>query len=675
MIHTGRIAAICWGLLWLAAGTSAAELSLMPLPASITVGSGALSIDPALRVFLHGPPDRRVEGSVERFLNRLSQTTGIKLSLSSDVKTGDTAARLSIEWQESGPAVPGVSEDESYVIEIDSSQARLGAPTSAGILRGLETLLQTVRIQQGQAQFPAVVVRDQPRFVWRGLLLDCSRHFIPVEAIRRTLDGMAALKYNVLHWHLSDDQGFRMESKVFPKLHELGSDGLFYTQDEIRGIISFAADRGIRVVPEFDMPGHASSWFVGYPDLASGPGPYKIQREAGLFQPVMDPTRPDVFAFLDSFIVEIAGLFPDPYLHIGGDEVDFTQWNRSPSIQAFMKAEGIGTTQGLQEYFNRRVQQILARNGKRMIGWDEILGQDLPPDATVQSWRGRSALAQTVRSGHQGILSFGYYLDQLQSAGEHYLVDPFDGEVAGVSPAEHALILGGEACLWTEHVSSETLDLRLWPRAAAIAERFWSPQNSRDLDSMYSRLAVAEQQLKLLDIDPDRSRRQILERMADSSSVKPLAILLESLKPVRAANRAAPNAIRLPAAFNRLVDAADPDSVATSRFGFSISEWRGHRQEIRNQLTRWHDNSIVVKPILERYPNLREAVPLAEHVLDLSAAALEALDYIDQRRKPSQAWVTRQRQSLERAGVPQADLTITLVETLRTLIGMAAANR
>ena len=675
MISGDRLAAICCGILFAAGSARAAGLDLIPVPASVTVRPGGLSIGPSFTVALRGPSDRRVQAAVERFLNRLSRTAGVAWSRDSRSTADDTSARLLIEWQESAPAVPRVMEDESYTLEIDSVQARLNAPTSTGILRGLETLLQSVRTEPGQARFPAVLIHDQPRFVWRGLLLDCSRHFLPVQAIKRTLDGMAAFKYNVLHWHLSDDQGFRMESKAFPKLHEMGSDGLFYTQDEIRDIISFAADRGIRVIPEFDIPGHASSWFVGYPELASGPGPYKIQHQAGLFEPVMDPSRPEVYAFLDSFIAEIAGLFPDPYIHIGGDEVDPAQWTRSVAVQAFMKAEGIGNAQQLQEYFNRRIQQILAQHGRKMIGWDEILGAGLPPDATVQSWRGLSSLAQTIRSGHPAILSFGYYLDQLQPAAEHYLVDPFDGEVARVSPAERARILGGEACLWTEHVSADNLDLRLWPRAAAIAERLWSPQQVRDVASMYFRLETAGRHLKSVDLDADLSRRQLLERMADSSSVEPIAVLLESLKPVRAANRANANEIRPVTAFDRLVDAADTDSRASRQLTLSLSQWRVHLQEIRARLTHWRDNSIVAESILAHYPNLREAVPLAKDVRDLSAAALEALDCLDRGQKPSRAWVTRQGQLLERDGVPQADLTVTLADTLRTLIGMATASR
>ena len=673
VIPKSRLITLFCATLFLNAGTQAAELQLMPVPASAVTHSGDLPIDATFRVTLQGPSNPRMQAASQRFLSRLGRIAGISFDQTTAAKIDGERATLLIEWQENSSAVPRAGEDESYVLEVDPTHARLRAPTSIGILRGLETLLQTVRTDRSRTTIPAILIRDQPRFPWRGLLLDCSRHFFPVEAIKRTLDGMAAFKYNVLHWHLSDDQGFRMESKLFPKLHGSGSDGLFYTQDQIRDIISFAADRGIRVVPEFDMPGHAGSWFVGYPELASGPGPYAIQRHVGLFEPVMDPSRSEVYAFLDGLIGEIVGLFPDSYIHIGGDEVDSAQWKRSPSIQAFMQAQGIANTQGLQEYFNRRVAQILSRHGKTMIGWDEILGANLPPDSVVQSWRGFSALAQTVRSSHSGLLSFGYYLDQLQSAAEHYLVDPLDGEVAVVSPAERARILGGEACLWTEYVSPDNLDLRLWPRAAAIAERLWSPQQIRDVDSMYTRLAAVGRHLRSVEIDPEMERRQLLEHMTDSSAVEPLRILLESFRPTRAANR--PTVDEIDPAANRLRDAADPDGEAPRRLAFWISHWSEHRQEIKTQLARWRDNSIAVKPTLERHPNLMEAIPLTDRVRELSTASLEAMDYLDQRHTPSRAWVTRQRQLLERTSVPRADLTVILVDTLRTLIGITTATR
>ena len=195
-------------------------------------------------------------------------------------------------------------------------------------------------------------IQDQPRFPWRGLMIDIARHYQPPEVLKRNLDAMAAVKLNVFHWHLTEDQGFRVESKKFPKLHTMGSDGFFYTQDQVREIIAYAAERGIRVIPEFDIPGHATSWLVGHPELGSAPGPYKIERGAGIFEPALDPTRDQTYKFLDGFLGEMAALFPDAYMHIGGDENEGKQWDRNPQIQAFMKAKGIKDNHALQAYFN-----------------------------------------------------------------------------------------------------------------------------------------------------------------------------------------------------------------------------------------------------------------------------------------------------------------------------------
>ena len=235
-------------------------------------------------------------------------------------------------------------------------------------MRGLQTFLQLVQTTSAGFAVPAVSIEDSPRFPWRGLMIDVGRHFIPLDVLKRNLDGMAAVKLNVFHWHLSENQGFRIESKKFPKLQGMGSDGLYYTQDEVRDLIAYARERGIRVVPEFDMPGHATAWFVGYPELASGPGPYQIERKWGVFDPAMDPTREETYKFLDTFIGEMAALFPDQFFHIGGDEVNGKEWDANPKIQAFMRAHGLKDNNDLQAYFNQRVQKIVAKHGKDHAG-------------------------------------------------------------------------------------------------------------------------------------------------------------------------------------------------------------------------------------------------------------------------------------------------------------------
>jgi len=244
--------------------------------------------------------------------------------------------------------------------------------------------------------------------------------------------------------------------------------------------VAYARDRGIRVVPEFDIPGHTTSWLVGYPELASAPGPYSIGRTWGVFDGAMDPTREETYDFLDAFLAEMTQLFPDPYFHIGGDEVNGKQWSQSSSIQAFAKKHNLDGTRGLQVYFNQRIQKLLQKYGKIMVGWDEVLHPDLPADTVVQSWRGQASLAEAASRGYRGILSAGYYLDHLRPASYHYGIDPLADAAQKIAPEEASRILGGEACMWAEYANAETVDSRIWPRAAAIAERLWSPKDAAD---------------------------------------------------------------------------------------------------------------------------------------------------------------------------------------------------
>src|SRR5208337_1595257 len=456
--------------------------NLMPQPAEVAPGSGRLVIDGSFRVALEGYREPRLEAAAARLIQRLSRQTAIPMS--GAVEPDPSQAMLVMHCDHAGEAVQSVNEDESYQLEVTPQQARLTAPTPVGVLRAIETFLQLVDLNAQGFGAPAVRIVDRPRFPWRGLMIDVSRHWMPEEVLKRNIDAMAAVKLNVFHFHLTDNQGFRIESKKYPKLHELGSDGHYYTQAQITELIAYARDRGIRVVPEIEMPGHSTSWYVGYPELASGPGLYQIERKWGVFDPTLDPTRDETYTFLDGLIGEIAALFPDEYLHVGGDEVNGKQWDTNPRIVAFKKAHGIRDNADFQLYFNRHLLPIVEKHGKKMIGWDEIFHPDLPKDIVVHSWRGPESLAQTARLGYMGILSHGYFLDFGVPPAAYFPGDPLAGAAASLTPEQAARILGGEACMWSELVTPENIDSRIWPSTAAIAERFWSPGDVKDVDSM-----------------------------------------------------------------------------------------------------------------------------------------------------------------------------------------------
>src|ERR1700751_2416455 len=343
----------------------------MPMPARMQMGTGQLSIDSSFTVGIRGQAEPRLRRAIEIFLDQLRQQTGLTAI---DIKLTDGGnASLQLQCQSGSKEVLEVGEEESYTLEITPSGAKLSAQNTLGVMRGLDSFLQLVETGPSGFAAPALRIQDRPRFVWRGLLIDVGRHYMPVEVLKRNLDGMAAVKLNVLHLHLSDNQGFRVESKKFPKLQEMGSDGLYYTQEQIRDLIGYARERGIRIVPEFDMPGHSTSWFVGYPKLASGPGPFEIDRKWGVLDPAMDPTQEYTYKFLNEFIGEMAKLFPDKFFHIGGDEVNGKAWDASPKIQEFKRAHDLNTNEDLQAYFNKHLQEILGKHGKTMLGWDEIL--------------------------------------------------------------------------------------------------------------------------------------------------------------------------------------------------------------------------------------------------------------------------------------------------------------
>ena len=364
------------------------------------------------------PPEHQqiLEPALQRFLQRLQQQhPGVQHAATAPIS-------LSIEIESAEPFwYPKLHQDESYRLRLDAAGILLQAPTHLGALHGLETLLQLLA---GHSSLAALAIKDAPRFAWRGLLLDPARHFLPVDTIKRQLDGMAAAKLNVLHWHLTDDQGWRLESKRFPKLHQIGGTDGYYSQEDVRRIIDYAALRGIRVVPEIDVPGHTTALGAAYPELMSMPGPAKPEKHWGIHPAVLDPTQESSYQFLTKLLEEVASLFPDPYLHIGGDEVLPDHWQQNPGIRAFKQQHGLKDHLALQTWFNQRVLGILKQLDRRMIGWDEILTPELPSSSLVQSWRGLDSVVEAAQAGHDVILSTGYYLDQPQFAHFHYRIDP-----------------------------------------------------------------------------------------------------------------------------------------------------------------------------------------------------------------------------------------------------------
>jgi hexosaminidase len=612
-------------------------------------------------VQLTGYREPRLEAAAARLVEHVARKTGIPMNPGIGVHA--PAAPLIVYCDRASEPVQSAQEDESYRLTVTPVGARLDAPNPLGVMRGMETFLQLVDLDAGGFGVPAVTIEDQPRFPWRGLMLDVARHWIPLADVKRTLDGMAAVKLNVFHWHLSENQGFRVESKRFPKLQELGSDGQYFTQDQVREVIAYARDRGIRVIPEFDMPGHTTAWFVGYPELASAPGPYQIERQWGIFDPAMDPTRDEVYEFLDAFIGEMAALFPDEYFHIGGDEVNGKQWDANPRIQEFMRTHAIKNNEELQAYFTRRVQTIVEKHGKKMIGWDEILSKDMPHNILVQSWRGQQALADAARQGVSGILSNGYYLDLGYSAAHHYAVDPL-GVAADLTEEQKRRVLGGEACMWSEFVTPELLDTRVWPRMAAIAERFWSPQNVTDVADMYRRLSAVSRDLEMLGLTHASEYEKTLMRLAGGGAVAQVRTLADVVEPVKDYAREAAHPYDSFTPLNRLVDAARPDSETVRRFTALVDRMAPEDlPQIREYLTLWRDNHARLAPVMANSALLAEDAEISKDLSDIAEAGLQALDKL-----PGAA---ANAALLDRAKQPKAELLLSVEPPIRKLIEAA----
>ena len=647
-------------------------LNLMPYPENVVIKESKFRLDSNFTIGITGKPNVRIYSYASRILQRLDERT-IVLVKQGYLNAADSSKDATFLIHCDIPGKVELGMDESYSLVVTTNKIKLTSPTDIGALRGMETFLQLVTSDANGYYIPCVEITDKPRFAWRGLLIDVCRHFHTVDMLKRNIDGMAAVKMNVLHLHLSEDQGFRIECKTFPKLQLLGSNGLYYTQEQIKDIIAYAADRGIRVVPEFDMPGHSTSWFVGYPELASGKGPYKIETQFGVFVPTMDPTKKSTYKFLSSFIEEMAALFPDEYFHIGGDENKGEEWDKNENIQKFMKKNAIKNNNELQKYFNQNILKILIRNKKIMMGWDEIFQPGLPKNVLIQSWRGLDNMVSSAKEGYQTILSNGYYIDLSQSAADHYLNDPLPDTVK-LDEQQKKLILGGEATMWSELTTDETVDSRIWPRTAAIAERLWSPSSMKDVDNMFRRLDVISLQLEELGLTHLKNREMMMRRLVGCDSIVVLKNFIDAVTPWKGYKRESKGiGYTTTTPLSRVVDIAVLDEAVARHFNLWVNLYLKTPNDslkdlINGQLKTWKNNHDKMVVLIAKVPTLKEIEKISENLSALSATGLDCMKYIASKQKPYASWLTKQKTIVDDAKKLLAEVDIAIIPAIQQML-------
>jgi hexosaminidase len=508
-------------LFGLAAPAMAEAPRLLPVPVELHEGQGSFQVGPHT-MLVAAPGDRGARNAAQRFADLMRLTRGLNLAVGSRPVAGAIAFRRGA----TGAA-------ESYHLDVTPAGATITAGDDAGLLYGGVTLWQALTQDSGSGAVTVTgfTVRDAPRFRWRGLMIDSARHFQSPAYIRRMIDWMAVNKLNTLQWHLVDDQGWRIEIRKYPRLTGVSAwrlpavapgapplprTGGFYTQAEIRAIVAYAAERNVTIVPEIEMPGHALSAIRAYPWLGTGaPIPPGVESDWGVF-PWLYNVDDRTFGFLEDVLTEVMALFPSRYIHVGGDEAVKDQWKASPAVQARMKALGVADETKLQSWFIHRIEAYLRAHGRRLIGWDEVLEGGIAPDATITSWRGIDGAVAAATTGHDAVLSPAptLYFDNrqgfgpLEPPGRGNLVDlrtvyDFDPAPAAIPADKQRHILGLQGNLWTEHVRTEArASWMMFPRASAVAEIGWSPEQGRTFAGFIDRLVPQLARMRGLGLEP-----------------------------------------------------------------------------------------------------------------------------------------------------------------------------
>lgn len=630
------------------------QLNLMPWPQSIVLNDGSFTLTKNFKVNITGNPNPRIFGGVTRFLRRLDGRTGIFFEQGFIAKLNEVpTAELQINCTKSGKIA--LYEDESYHLDISQNKITINATSDLGALHGLETLLQLLQNTGTSFYFPNSQISDFPRFTWRGLMIDAARHFQPVDVIKRNIDALAAMKMNVFHWHLVDDQGWRIEMKKHPKLIELASDGLYYTQEEIKNIVKYADERGILIVPEIDVPGHGSAILTAYPEIGSkvitltggtsekniqgtAIATYGIERNAGIFSPTLDPSNPKTYQLLSELFDEVCPLFPGSYFHIGGDENEGKDWDANPKIQEFKKKNKLANNHELQTYFTMQLVPMLKKHGKQLMGWEEILTKNMSKEAIIHSWRGPNegviagqSLVDAVKKGYKTVLSNGYYIDLMYPVESHYLNDPMP-KGADLSAEEKARILGGEATMWTELATPTTIDSRVWPRTAAIAERLWSAETVTDVANMRKRLDVVSFRLEELGLTHIRNKAVILRNIANNQSIKSLSEFSNVCEPLKGYKRNKDGTeYQMYSPFTLFADACTPDAKDALAFDDAVNQYLANKStenksKVSAFLNKWIAVNKGLNDLSANAPLVQPILPLAKKLNDVSEQLLLVLD-------------------------------------------------
>jgi len=655
---------------------TAQKVTVLPIPQKVSAQQSTFRIDRKFNFDLSSLPSLRIQNAVKRLQINWEKKTLQKVTNSAS-KTNDLLLLIDSNWKGSSNSL------EEYELQI-SNMIQIKAKTEIGLFHGLETLAQLIQSDAKGYFLPLLTISDWPRFERRGLMIDVARHFIPLDQVLRSLDALAASKMNVLHLHLSDDEGFRVESKVYPQLHLKGSNGEFFTQEEIKEIVDYAADRGIEVIPEFDLPGHSQSWFVGHPELASEKKEYKIgprfiieegkpmnmmaimQLMNSQATPTINPAEEKTYQFIEKLFKEMTSLYPSPYIHIGMDENNGVAWKNNPQIQAFMKRKNIPNEHELQAYFGDRLNKIVNKLGKSTIVWEDAFHPAISSNITIQLWK-PALMGKVLQVGeveakqNKTIISRGFYLDYFMPSAFHYM----NLEILNLKSDEG--VLGGEAAIWSELVDKNNFELRIWPRTIAVAARLWSSKDEQNVDQFYDLLPAFDRHLTSIGLKHHAQSESHLKTLLNGDLNDMDRQFFGLVAPVKGFKRlmglVGQPTVNQFSHFNQFADALPSDSFLKWEFRKMVKEYLQDqsnltlRGKIMEQLALW----IKLNTYLEQRSNssvhLQKVLPM---VKQLSLCSQLIYDKLNLNNPKSDSQILAEISKLSKMNVAELECVIAV---------------